>query len=125
LSERILLLGSIDGHAATVIAHLLRGWEVRDLPYDRIAGVTLPPGEQGKVGLVVLQSRQESEAEIVRWCRAVKANPHLAGAKLLVALDPDLAGQYSAARSAGADECLMVPASAGHVEKLLQKLLGG
>lgn len=121
---RILLLGDIDGHAATVIANLLTGWEVRSLPWDRITRHTLPPEEQGKVGLVVLQSRSENEAEIVRWCKEVKANTHLAGAKLLVALDPDLAGQYAATRAAGADECLMVPASAGHVEKMLRSLLG-
>ena len=68
--------------------------------------------------------QDEHTDEIVRWCREVRANAALAGARLLVALDPDLAGQYAPARAAGADECLMVPASAGHVERLLRTLLG-
>lgn len=121
---RLVLLGSIDGHAATVIANLLKGWEVRDLPFGQITRYAPVPGEQRTVGLVVLQSRGENPEEIARWCREVRANPQLAGARLLVALDPDLAGQYAGARAAGADECVMVPASAGHVERLLRTLLG-
>lgn len=122
MSRPLVLLGAIDGHAATVIAHLLEALESRALPHDAVATFT-PGPDDGPVRLVVVQSRTEKTAEIVRVCQAIRANPALADARLLVALDPDLAGQYSAIRAAGADECLMVPASAGHVEKLLQKLL--
>ncbi len=121
MTSPTLLLAHVDVHAATVIEHLLAGWRRRDLDPQRLEQLRLDPGE--RAGLVVLQGMGDEE-ELVEACGAVRQHPALRDARLLVALDPDLALQYGPARAAGADECLMVPASSGHVETLLRRLLG-
>ena len=119
----ILLMASIDPQAATIIHNILSGWERRDLPPEQLGTEALPSEELARVGLVVVQSRGDLE-ELVGWCAKVRKHPMLRQARLLVALDVLLATQFSTARAAGADQCLMVPASAGHVAALLENLLG-
>lgn len=118
-----VLFGAIDVHTQTLISNLLCEWTPAPLPLDGIDGYSLPPDGDGPVGLVVLQSMGD-EDQIVGWCEAVRRNPVLSGAKLLVALDPDLALQYGPVTSAGADEVMMVPTSIGHLERLLKGLVG-
>ncbi len=115
------VLASIDVHTATLIGNLLPEWTEHTIDPGALASFA-PAGGAPPVALVVVQSLGDQE-ELVEWCQAARGNPAFAEARLLVALDPDIALQYGPARAAGAHECLMVPASVGHIERLLMNLL--
>lgn len=114
------VLASIDVHTATLLSNLLHTWSVVNVDPAKLGAYE---AGAAPVGLVVLQSLGDQE-ELLDWCATVQANASFADARLVVALDPDLALQYGPARAAGAHECLMVPASVGHIERMLKNLLG-
>ncbi len=115
MSSRRVLFVDIEAQIQTILENVLEGWEhLSDGPglLDRI-----PDGTD----LVVIQSRGD-ERELLGWVTKIREQVGRS-AKILVALDPDLAGQCAPAMAAGADQCLMVPAAYGHVERLIQRLL--